>query len=405
MTALAGAAAAQLPNSSANYAYTDNYDNLALGIGVLTRDQASTANGQVGTAGAVGVASTGVGYGVLANNTTGAYNSGVGAYALLNNTTGFENTGLGYAALYTNVTGAHDTAVGHDALEYNTTGHEDTAVGTYALQQNQTGNFNTATGYEALGTNTTGIFNAAFGAGALLLSQAASENTALGTGTLYHDTTGASNTASGFTALFNATTGSYNTAVGAGAGTALTTGSYNTYVGYNVNGAATDAYVTRIGVQNAAATTYVAGIFGTALSGQMAPVMINANGQLGAVVSSERYKTAIAPLGSTADKLSQLRPVSFHLKNDPQGVVQYGLIAEEVDKVYPELVIHDNAGQIQGVRYDELAPLLLGELQRQQQAYGERIAQLEGEVAALHDLKGQMQALLAQWQAAQVAQR
>jgi hypothetical protein len=230
----------------------------------------------------------------------------------------------------------------------------------------------------------------------------------LGTGALYHATGGSSNSATGFTALFNTTTGSYNTAVGGGAGASLTTGSYNTYVGYGVQGTGTDNYVTRIGVPTTAGSgqTYVANIWATPLSGSTAQVVINANGQLGTVVSSERYKTGIAPLGSAGDKLARLRPVSYHLKNDPQGAVQYGLIAEEVDKVYPELVIRDHDGRIQGVRYDELAPLLLGELQHQQQVYGDRIAQLEGQVAELRDLKAQMQAALAQLKAGQVlAQR
>ncbi len=95
-------------------------------------------------------------------------------------------------------------------------------------------------------------------------------------------------------------------------------------------------------------------------------VYVSANGQLGVLVSSERYKTAVAPIGPRAGKLQQLRPVAFHLKAEPDGAVQYGPIAEEVETVYPELVIRDDAGQIQGVRYDELAPLLRNEIQRQQ---------------------------------------
>ena len=95
--------------------------------------------------------------------------------------------------------------------------------------------------------------------------------------------------------------------------------------------------------------------------------MVNSNGQLGVAVSSERYKTEVAALGADSDRLGRLRPVSFHLKTDPSGAVQYGLIAEEVDKVYPELVIRDNDGRIQGVRYDELAPMLLNAMQKEQE--------------------------------------
>jgi trimeric autotransporter adhesin len=96
-------------------------------------------------------------------------------------------------------------------------------------------------------------------------------------------------------------------------------------------------------------------------------VVINSSGQLGVVVSSERFKTAIAPMGSNTAKLQQLRPVIFKLKTDTKGTLQYGLIAEEVAKVYPDLVVRDQKGRIDGVRYDELAPMLLNEMQQQKQ--------------------------------------
>jgi hypothetical protein len=110
------------------------------------------------------------------------------------------------------------------------------------------------------------------------------------------------------------------------------------------------------------------------------------SGRLGVLASSGRYKTSIKPIGSTA-KLEQLRPVAFHLKNDPQGALQYGLIAEEVDKVYPELVIRDDAGKIQGIRYDELAPMLLNEMQRQQQKIATQEARAAAQDAEIRDLK------------------
>ncbi len=109
-------------------------------------------------------------------------------------------------------------------------------------------------------------------------------------------------------------------------------------------------------------------------------------GQLGVLGSSERYKTDITPLGPRTEKLQQLRPVSFHLKTDPRGTLQYGLIAEEVAKAYPELVIRDGAGKIQGVRYDELAPLLLNEVQQQQHklaAQDAKLAELKALAATL----------------------
>jgi hypothetical protein len=120
----------------------------------------------------------------------------------------------------------------------------------------------------------------------------------------------------------------------------------------------------RIGASGSQTTTYIAGIARTPLEGSQ--VVISRNGQLGVLASSERYKTAIVSMGSNSAKLQQLRPVTFHLKTNPVGALQYGLIAEEVDKVYPDLVIRDDAGKIQGVRYDELAPMLLNEVQLQQ---------------------------------------
>jgi hypothetical protein len=121
--------------------------------------------------------------------------------------------------------------------------------------------------------------------------------------------------------------------------------------------------IIRIGTPSTQITTYIAGIENAKVTGS--PVYVTASGQLGVLASSERYKTAIAPMGAETEKLQELRPVSFHLKSDPRGAVQYGLIAEEVAKVYPELVIRDQAGTIQGVRYDELAPMLLNEVQKQ----------------------------------------
>jgi hypothetical protein len=131
-------------------------------------------------------------------------------------------------------------------------------------------------------------------------------------------------------------------------------------------------------------------------------VYVTANGQLGVLASSERYKTEIAQMGPSTQKLHELRPVSFHLKSDPKGAVQYGLIAEEVNKVFPELVIHDDAGTIQGVRYDELAPMLLNEVQEQQKklaAQTSELGELKRQFAALQELNRAMQVALAELQA------
>jgi hypothetical protein len=182
-------------------------------------------------------------------------------------------------------------------------------------------------------------------------------------------------------------------------GAALLGGSFNTYIGVGAIAiSAADNYVTVIGSKGIkTATTYIAGIGNSPIAGGLSVVVNPKTGQIGYAASSERYKKDIASLGADTDRLAQLRPVRFHVKNDPNGSIQYGLIAEEVDKVYPELVIHDNDGMIQGVRYDELAPLLLNEVQKQQQVNATqtaRIASLEQKLAEVDDLKRQLLAVL-----------
>jgi hypothetical protein len=172
-------------------------------------------------------------------------------------------------------------------------------------------------------------------------------------------------------------------AIGYAAGYNQTTGSNNIYIGHR--GAAGESGVTRIGTPNTQTETYIAGIENAKITGSA--VYVTSTGQLGVLASSERYKTGITPIGTNTEKLQQLRPVSFHLKSDPKGAVQYGLIAEEVDKVYPELVIRDDKGKIQGVRYDELGPMLLNEMQKQQQ-------KLDAQAAELIELKQQQKAFV-----------
>jgi len=173
------------------------------------------------------------------------------------------------------------------------------------------------------------------------------------------------------------------------AGYNLTTGSHNIDIG-NV-GVAGEGGKIRIGTPSTQTATYIAGIYGTSVSGNA--VMVSSTGQLGVTVSSERFKTSIAPMGSDTAKLVQLRPVSFKLKSDATGTRQYGLIAEEVAKVYPELVIRDQTGRIDGVRYDELAPMLLNEVQQEQQKIAAQAAQIRDlttRVAQLSDVQQQM---------------
>jgi hypothetical protein len=274
-------------------------------------------------------------------------------------------------------------------LYSNTTGYSSAAVGYQALMSNTTGYYNNASGYDALAANTTGY-----------------NNNAQGSYALSSNTQGYGNTAMGANSLLNLNTGSRNVGVGNNTGTSLVAGEYNVDIGWGVTGSADETGVVRIGNPTYATATYVAGISGSVITG--AAVYVTPSGQLGVLASSERYKTDIAPLAPDATKLNKLRPVSFHLKSESDGALQYGLIAEEVDKIYPELVIHDEAGQIQGVRYDELAPILLSEVQQQRQdlsdaraqiaAQSDKYAELERQIAQVQEINRTMQASLAKLQ-------
>jgi hypothetical protein len=287
------------------------------------------------------------------------------------------------------------------------------------LNANTTGLSNTASGANALLLNTTGSYNSAAGQAALRFNTVGEYNVASGYSALYSNTTGNGNAAYGLKALYSNTTGADNIAEGYEAGYYLTTGSHNIDMG-NL-GVAAESGVIRIGTSGQQTKTFVAGITGVSVTGSA--VVVSSTGQLGVTVSSERYKTAIAPMGSDTAKLEQLRPVSFRLKSDAAGTRQYGLIAEEVAKVYPELVIRDGSGRIDGVRYDELAPMLLNEMQQQHAQMAEKIdaqaktnaaqtTQLAGQAAEIRDLKQQqfrtqqeMAELKALNQATQVALR
>jgi endosialidase-like protein len=303
-------------------------------------------------------------------------NTAMGTDALFNQTAGYYyNTGAGYVALYLNNTGQYNTAFGTAALLENTASYN-TAVGTFALELNGAGTNNTAVGYEALGQNTGGGENTAIGVQALYSNTGGIFNVAVGQGALQANQNGSSNTAIGETALLSSTGGG-NIAIGEKAGIGLTTGNSNIYIGST---GANESDTIRIGgsVQTA---TYVAGIYGSQVTGSA--VYVTSSGQLGVLASSERFKTDIKTMPELSSKLDNLRPVTFHYKNDPNGLLQYGLVAEEVAKVYPELVIRDDAGKIQGVHYEELAPMLLKELQQQHKTAANQAAEIR-------DLKQQL---------------
>jgi hypothetical protein len=379
--ALAGTAYAQVPATNDT---SDEYDNTGVGTNALTGGINSAC--QIGESSSSKCYNTAVGYAAVGSNTTGGnYNTGIGFVVLYENTSGFYNTASGAGALEQNTTGSSNTAIGFGALSSNilgnnntrSTGSYNTASGAQSLYLNTTGSYNVASGYYALFYNQTGQYNTASGYEALLSNNGVS-NTASGYQAMYSNNTGANNTAIGVHALANNVSGSSNVAEGWHAGINLTTGSNNIDIGSP--GVAGDANTIRVGVQGTQAATFVAGIYGHSLTGS--EVVVTPSGELGVLSSSERFKTAIAPMGSNTAKLGQLRPVTFKLKADATGTRQYGLIAEEVAKVYPELVIRNEAGRIDGVRYDELAPMLLNEVQKQ--------------AAEIRDLKQQQKQFVAQ---------
>jgi Chaperone of endosialidase len=299
---------------------------------------------------------------------------------------GFSNTAFGFNALISNTTGNSNTALGQGTLEINTTGIGNTAVGLSALQGNTTGHGNTASGATALNLNTTGSENTALGTSALGLNTTGSANVALGTAALILNTTGNNNTAVGFRALQNST-GTKNIGIGYQAGTTLTSGNNNIYIGNQ--GAGDEFQTIRIGT--AQTQTFIAGITAATVSG--AVVMIDsATGKLGIATSSARYKQDISPMGNRSEKVLDLRPVTFAYKDDARTITHYGLIAEEVAAVYPDLVTRTASGEVQTVKYQELIPMLLNELQRQRHEFQQA-------------LQTQQQALQTQQQALQLQQQ
>jgi hypothetical protein len=331
---------------------------------------------QANTSGSNNTAS---GFKVLYSNTTGLANTAIGSTALFSNTTGYDNTASGFAALYSNTTAGGNTANGNEALFSNTTGYDNTASGDQALYSNTTGTSNSALGLGALHSNTTGNGNTACGVSAL------------------YNATGDSNTASGVSALLNATTGYRNVAFGYRAGFAVTTGSDNIIVGGQNQGKAGDNGVIRVGTSAYQKKAFIAGIRGvkTGATGAVA-VLIDANGQLGTINSSRRFKEDIQPMGSVSERLYGLRPVTFRYKqpyDDGSKPVQFGLIAEEVAEAFPELVVYGQDGKPETVSYHLLATLLLNEVQKDHRvmvAQTERIASLEKQTARIAALEQQV---------------
>ncbi len=339
--------------------------NTAVGASSLVANTTGTFNVAVGfeslAANTIGINNTAVGYQALEVNTIGTDNTAIGYQALNTNTTGTDNTAVGFNALTAN-TATGNTAVGSSALATNTAGGDNTAVGFNALQVNTTGANNTAIGLNALNTNSIGTANTACGRNALLNSTTGINNTAVGNLALETNTTGSSNTAVGNSALAAVTTGSTNIAIGASAGGTLATGSGNIYI--NANAATTaEANTTRIGTSQT--TCAIAGISGQTSSSGVA-VLVNASNVLGTTTSSIKFKHNVQDMNETSEDILKLRPVTFAYNGDETETTQYGLIAEEVDEIFPDIVFRNNDGDIEAVQYHVLPVLLLNEMKKQQ---------------------------------------
>ena len=302
------------------------------------------------------------------------------------------NTAEGNNALFSLTTGTNNTAIGNFALHGNTTGYYNTANGAGALESNTIGFQNTANGNGALTHNTTGTKNTANGNNALYNSNGTA-NTAIGNNALTTNTTGANNTANGSGALKSNTTGSGNIALGNAAGQSLTTGSNNIDIGaVGVAGESDKIRIGTVGTQNA---TFVAGIHGATASGAVT-VNVNSSGQLGTLPSSARFKHDIHSMDKASEVILALKPVTFHYKAeiDPKGIPQFGLVAEEVEKVNPDLVTRDDQGKVYGVRYEAVNAMLLNEFLKEHR----KVEQQEATITQVKSTAAKQEATIAKQQ-------
>jgi hypothetical protein len=368
-------------------------DNEAVAVGYQALQNDNAFNNGVTTDG--NGHNTALGYQALQKDTGGFGNTATGYQALLQNISGYYNTATGDKALYLNTSGFGNTANGEDALYYNTSGSQNTAYGEYALLYNTNDNQLVAIGYDALANDNAynGIPGSDSGSNTL---SGNGENTAIGYYALNANNIGAANTAVGYDALINNTAGACNTAIGNRALDGIETGSNNIAIGfyagseigngtYNIDignpGEADDDFVIRIGGTAGPVTTYITGIYeNTYFAGSPTlPVVIDQYGQLGTSGSSERFKQNIRSMDDASAELLSLRPVTFQYKPemDPHGTAQFGLVAEEVEKVDPDLIVRDSKGEVFTVRYDAVNAMLLNEFLKQHKKVEEQSTEIE----------------------------
>jgi len=305
---------------------------------------------------------TAEGQNALFSLTTGGFNTAVGYFSLRSNTEGQFNTAIGAGALLANVGdqtghGTENTAIGAGALLSNTTGLNNTANGAFALFANTTGSGNTASGVAALQRNTSGLGNIAIGQAALNENTTGSLNTALGSGALL------------------VAVGSSNTAVGAGAGQNVANANNVICIGQGILGV------------DVSDSCYIGNIWNQ--PGGSQAVYVNSDGKLGALVSSRRFKDEIKPIGQASEIIYGLKPVSFRYKKviEPNRQLGFGLIAEEVEKVNSDLVVHDKEGKPYSVRYDQVNAMLLNEFLKEHKKVEEQDRKAQEQQATIAQLK------------------
>ena len=406
-------------------------ENTAVGFSALYSNSTGSLNVAVGVdalvANTSGGDNTAIGRQAMDSNTTGSTNTAIGSLALQSNLSGYNNVAIGWEALYSsgaynntsvgtgsmfyNTAGINNTAVGQGALTFNFVGNGNTAIGALALQDNKasnitgvgfqalnsntTGASNTATGYNALFANTTGSRNTANGLSALANNSTGAQGTATGNNALFRNTTGDNNVAVGNNALFNSTTGSNNTALGTAAGLALTTGSNNVEIANK--GVAGEANTIRVGTVGTQTATYVAGVSGATVAGGIG-VIVDGNGHLGTTTSSARFKENILPMANASETILSLQPVTFRYKKelDSLGIPQFGLIAEDVARIDPNLVAKDGDGKPYSVRYEAINAMLLNEFLKEHRKVEEQTSVNREQQNTIDELKRAMAAQVEQ---------
>jgi len=358
---------------------TGNF-NTAIGAGALLSNTAAfnTAAGSGALlSNTTGFRNTGDGAFALFNNTDGAINSAFGAYALFSNTEGTQNTAIGVQALYTNTTGQDNTAAGYQALFFNDgdpnnlEGSDNAAFGAYALGNSTTGDSNSAFGWSALGNNTIGFDNTAMGALALSSNTDHHANTAVGTRALQH-ATGGFNTALGDQAGFNVTTANNVICIGSGG-------------------------------DNTDNSCFIGNIYSNiqpVIGIDPDYVTIASNGKLGRSNlngSSRRFKHDIKPMDRASEAIFALKPVSFRYNKEYDATQRpsFGLIAEEVAEIAPDLVGRNKKGEPESVRYEQVNAMLLNEFLKVHKKVQEQTREIQEQKATISELKDGMETIVA----------